>query len=305
MKISSYLVALLLFLCSCYVFAETKDYIRDYNYKATDYDSKYTSRIYALDGVKIKLLNELGTYVKSVVSINKDSLGGSYISQDTVNLTAGIINLKVMDENWNRVSYYIKALMKADQDEVLNALKKLQNKHELKKSLKDSVEELEEARLEIKKLRVALNQGNLNRKDNLKNIKTYNNAISAMEAELLFQGALQSQRDGDFNKSITLLKKVAEQGYARAQSRLGHMYERGRGVKKDYTKAVYWYKKALAQGYAKAISRMGFIYERGLVEEINLYKAAELYRQAADKGEKLSTARLGYLYQTGGLRAGY
>lgn len=45
---------------------------------------------------------------------------------------------------------------------------------------------------------------------------------------------------------------AAEQGYARAQYKLGLCYEKGEGVKKNRQKAKEWYFKAAAQGMKEA-----------------------------------------------------
>lgn len=60
--------------------AAPNEYVRDYDYVATDDDSRFTSRIRALDGLKRSLLEELGTYVASVIKVNRDSLGKAYLT---------------------------------------------------------------------------------------------------------------------------------------------------------------------------------------------------------------------------------
>src|SRR5512135_1949012 len=69
------------------VYAEVKEYVRDYSYQAERYDTKETSRVNAIDGVKRELLDELGTYVGSVIQQKQDSLGNSYMSHDVINIT--------------------------------------------------------------------------------------------------------------------------------------------------------------------------------------------------------------------------
>ena len=48
----------------------------------------------------------------------------------------------------------------------------------------------------------------------------------------------------------------AEQGYARAQFYLGHMYIYGKGVSRDKVEAVKWYRKAAEQGDEEAKKRL-------------------------------------------------
>ena len=138
--------------------AEVKEYVRDYNYHGTDFDTRDTSRVNAIDGVKRELLEELGTYVGSVVKMNQDSLGNSYMSHDVINITAGIVAMKVLNEKWNQPEYFVKAGMKADPDDVLTKLKAMRADLQLEKSLRESHEELQNSRNEVAKLKAQLAQ---------------------------------------------------------------------------------------------------------------------------------------------------
>ena len=59
---------LILFFIPRLTVAETKTFIKEYTYQASEYDSKVTCRTLALAQVKRLLLEELGTYLES----NKD-----------------------------------------------------------------------------------------------------------------------------------------------------------------------------------------------------------------------------------------
>ncbi len=65
-----------------------------------------------------------------------------------------------------------------------------------------------------------------------------------------------------YQEAIKWFKKAAEQGYARAQYKLGGMYKRGEGVSRDDKEAVKWYKKASEQE-AMAKFLLGGMYARG------------------------------------------
>ena len=53
----------------------------------------------------------------------------------------------------------------------------------------------------------------------------------------------------DYQKTVYMWKKAANQGLAEAQYGLGIMYETGNGVRKDKEEAERWYNKAAEQGY--------------------------------------------------------
>ena len=56
----------------------------------------------------------------------------------------------------------------------------------------------------------------------------------------------------DYEKEVAVLEKVAMQGQAEAQCRLGAAYFKGHGVKQEHEKAVEWCEKAAAQEYIEA-----------------------------------------------------
>jgi hypothetical protein len=57
---------------------------------------------------------------------------------------------------------------------------------------------------------------------------------------------------------------LAEQGSARAQTRLGFMFETGDGVPQNYAEAVYWYGRAAEQGDPDAQYLLGNCLNLGL-----------------------------------------
>lgn len=89
----------------------------------------------------------------------------------------------------------------------------------------------------------------------------------------------------DDAKAVEWLRKAAEQGYARAQCNLGAMYANGIGVKTDYMQAFEWFLKAAGQGHARAQYYLGGMYENGAdgVPQDSA-KAIYWYRKSAEQG---------------------
>ena len=94
-------------------------------------------------------------------------------------------------------------------------------------------------------------------------------------------------------------RRAAEQGNASAQTNLGFMYEKGRGVGKDNREAVRWYRKAAEQGYARAQSNLGFMYEYGRGVGKDNREAVRWYRKAAEQGYARAQSNLGVMYSNG------
>ena len=92
--------------------------------------------------------------------------------------------------------------------------------------------------------------------------------------------------DKNYEASLNLDKKLAEQGDAIAQDNLGDMYRDGYGVEQDYKHAVKWYRKSAEQEYAIAQNNLGVMYENGYGVEQYYKQAVEWYFKAAIQGCK-------------------
>jgi TPR repeat protein len=57
---------------------------------------------------------------------------------------------------------------------------------------------------------------------------------------------------GDYVTALREWRPLAEQGYTKAQYKLGRMYNYGKGVSQDFKEAARWYKLAVNKGYANA-----------------------------------------------------
>lgn len=173
-------ILLLFFITISTASAET--YIREYTYKASEADSKITSRINALDQVKVILLQEIGTHVQQEIKIHKDDTGFIEASEDIEAITAGLSKVRIIEEKWDGESFFIKVKIEADPKQVLTALKELreqkakENVASLQK-LKDNQRELKNTRNEIEKLKIKLSVAESTiEKKNI--ISSYNNQIN-------------------------------------------------------------------------------------------------------------------------------
>lgn len=67
----------------------------------------------------------------------------------------------------------------------------------------------------------------------------------------------------DYPASLTGYAKLAADGNAVAQNKLGEMYANGVGTSKDEQRAVSWYRKAAEQGLADAQQNLAVMYGKG------------------------------------------
>ena len=109
---------------------------------------------------------------------------------------------------------------------------------------------------------------------------------------------LAQTADSEFDK----YKKLAENGNAEAQYKLGNCYESGKGVAEDDGEAVKWYRKSADQNYAHAQWWLGYCYQYGFIRSVlpkDAPEAVKWYFKAADQGDSRSQYCLGYCYETG------
>jgi len=100
-------------------------------------------------------------------------------------------------------------------------------------------------------------------------------------------------------ESLKQLRKAADEGNADAQTRLGLLYYRGRGVPQDYAEALRWSRKAADQGDAVAQFNLGFMYSKGRRMPQDFVETARWYRKAADQGNADAQFNLGLMYHKG------
>ena len=107
--------------------------------------------------------------------------------------------------------------------------------------------------------------------------------------------AISSGSPDNFNET----KKKAEQGDVEAQSLLGVLYDRGKGVEQNHAEANKWYRLAAEQGLAWAQFNLGVSYSKGEGVKQNHTEAAKWYRLAAEQGDVEAQFNLGDLYSDG------
>ncbi|MDO9424558.1 MAG: DnaJ domain-containing protein [Methylobacter sp.] len=101
-----------------------------------------------------------------------------------------------------------------------------------------------------------------------------------------FQQAHDLHDQGRYAEALPLYQRLAEQGDAKAQFKLGVMYELGQCVIQDYTQALSWYLKAAEQGNSNAQYSCAIKYQSGQGVTQDQTKAAYWYRKAAEQGNE-------------------
>jgi hypothetical protein len=111
--------------------------------------------------------------------------------------------------------------------------------------------------------------------------------------------AYAAYQHGDSAAVLQLAGPLAAKGDARAQSVLGLVYYRGRGLPQDLNEAVKWFRRAADQSDAAAQFYLGVMYSEGQGVPQDHAEAVKWYRLAADQGDAQAQYNLGLVYANG------
>src|SRR4029079_10372377 len=95
------------------------------------------------------------------------------------------------------------------------------------------------------------------------------------------------------------LRAAALGGDAAAQYEVGIRFADGRGVAQNGEEAVRWLDRSAKAGFAPALFRLGGLYEKAIGVKKDLVASRDYYRAAADKGHSKATHNLAVLYAEG------
>lgn len=88
----------------------------------------------------------------------------------------------------------------------------------------------------------------------------YSKAVREIVGRETYEVASQAYRKRDYVTALRLWHQLAEDGYARAQTSLGMMYQNGEGVPQNDAAAVAWYRKAADQGDKSAQGMLDLLF---------------------------------------------
>lgn len=124
-------------------------------------------------------------------------------------------------------------------------------------------------------------------------------AIASVSLGGSLEDGIAAAQAGDFQKAHELWLFAANQGNALAQTNLGALYAKGRGVPQDDLQAAKWFRLAAAQGEAKAQANLGVFYAKGRGVAQDDKEAAKWFHLAAMQGDATAQFSLGVMYDVG------
>ena len=246
-------------------------FTEEYTYQASEYDSKVTCRAFALDQVKRLLLEKIGTYLESETEVRNFRLTKDQI----VTLTAGIVSTEIIEEKWDGKTYYLKAKVAANPEDVANSIKELRLDRKKTKDLDEIRKKADEALKEVQRLRKELETA----KTDKANLAQYNqaaNTLSATDSHTeWWKRSFALQKKKDWQEMLEWDQKwtESEPEDPDAWNDLGHAYEmldRDNDAIKAYRQAI-----RVDPKYADGWYNLGDVYHR--LKRYN--DALEAYRQ--------------------------
>lgn len=108
-----------------------------------------------------------------------------------------------------------------------------------------------------------------------------------MTADPELEQAFELFGKGDYERSLPVLLRYAEDGDPEVQSFVGTVYAAGEGVEKDLEEANNWFSAAASQGFGDAEFNLGYNYSEGLGVERDDETAFDLFARAAEHGSAM------------------
>lgn len=117
--------------------AEDQVYIREYLYKASDLDSKVSSRNNTLQLIKSSVLEEIVSFVSSDSELRQAQKAEGF-HQDFIlkasSKSAGFVQARVLDERWDGFEFWMKAEVRADPVLIRRELEAALQQHNIRQS---------------------------------------------------------------------------------------------------------------------------------------------------------------------------
>ena len=181
------------------------EFVREYSYRASEDDSRNSSRRKALDQIKVELSEEIGIYIESYLEINKivsADVTRNDVSHEIKTLSSNITRINILDEKWDGKTYYVKASVSTNPRQaiatLLEAIKAKSAKSEIDRLnliIKEQEAQINKSKAEAAELqKELLRQELLYETRQSERIQTKNELIRTREEQLIQEKLLAEDR---------------------------------------------------------------------------------------------------------------
>ncbi|MFH1672625.1 MAG: tetratricopeptide repeat protein [Pseudomonadota bacterium] len=194
--------------------AELRTFFKEYRYRASEADSKLSSRAIALEQVKRLLLEELGTYLESHTEVKNYQLTKDQITI----LTAGVVRTNIIEEKWDGKTYWLRAKITADPSMVAKSIDSLRKDQQKTRQLEATRKKANDALQEIEQLKRELS-ATKNNKERIGKLEQYTQQTNVLRSIDWENRGITALLDGDwaegrrcFEEAITLDPELGPYG---------------------------------------------------------------------------------------------
>lgn len=257
-----------------------KTFIREYNYRAGEADSKLTARAIALEQVKRLLLEEIGVYISTSFENETVEVGDEVkelTTRDIEVISAGITETTILEEDWTGDNYYIKAEIDVDEDDVLECLNDVVQDQERAEELEESRKRADEALAqidELNKMLTTLQQEN-------ENLKKKKDDLISQKETITEETMKEKEYEITVNQSkIDQQKRELQEQYLTENNKLAaeHWFQKGVTAKDkgNFDEAIKHLEKAMEYNPddPRIYAGLGLCYAkiRNFPEAVGFYK---------------------------------
>ncbi|MDR0711222.1 MAG: tetratricopeptide repeat protein [Prevotellaceae bacterium] len=222
-----------LLLCSGAGHAQKKIFTREYRYTASEADSKLTARSIATQQMRNELLREIGEFLlsektlltQSTLTGNREELTEEFTSKVEA-ISAGIVEMKVLNETWNGEVYYIRAQMAVDTSDVQKRIAEVLGDKQKTRELEESRQRALAAEAEVERLKKKLAKASLSENQLRQLQKDYRQQVGTLTAEEHFLQGYYAAENGLMELALEHWKRALTitPGKANLHYNLGNAY---------------------------------------------------------------------------------
>lgn len=236
-------------------FAGNVTFVKEYTYQASELDSKASCRTISLEMVKRLLLEELGTYLISETEVKDFKL----TKEQVKTYSAGIVGAEIIEDKWDGKTYWLKAKVSADPNEVQKSLKKIIDDKYQVKQLENTRKKAEELTKEVERLNKELAKAE-GKQPSKKVQQEYKTAIQGLTAVEWVEKGIEAGRLERWQETLDTATKAIKlkSDYAEAYIIRAFAYQKLGNYKqaiRDYTKSI-----ELKPNFAEAYLGRGITY---------------------------------------------
>ncbi|WP_344799976.1 hypothetical protein [Litoribacillus peritrichatus] len=122
-----FVLLLMIFFCGVAT-AEVETFVRDYTYNASENDSKVSARKAAMQQLQSLLIQEVGVQVRSTFEVD-DTVSNDVLTREVKanygTFARAFTQTKILDERWNGETFYIKAEVIVDTDNLIETIQQV------------------------------------------------------------------------------------------------------------------------------------------------------------------------------------